>query len=336
MNFQSLLHTLKESISISQLISVVNITLVGSVAWIAGDLGSSVIENEIFQVPREEVRYQPPQSGVTDRPRRFSEFSEILDNNVFNVKVSEPKEVKAEPVKIEIQEITPGEVLQEIMNDLQLVGIHYRKGYYIYCILKSKRKNSEEIFTINDEVFDTGAVVDRIFTTFGNQRVHLRLGDEIGILRSDDDESGKDKPKAIRASKRRKAKPQPAKKSQPEQNPAIDSEYSEDGKNFYISATEVDSHLNNFGTLLNQARMVPYFNNGEHQGFRVKAIDKGSLYEKLGLQNNDIIKAVNGESLAEAGGEKLMGLFKLLRNEREFTVEIERDSSPQVLTYYVN
>ena len=114
------------------------------------------------------------------------------------------------------------------------------------------------------------------------------------------------------------------------------SSYSTDGKNFHISATEVDTHLNDFGSLLNQARMVPYFKNGKHQGFKVKAIDKGSRYQKLGLKNNDIISAVNGESLADAGGEKLMGLFKLLRNEREFTVEIQRSGKSEVLNYYVN
>lgn len=332
MNFRSLFLQLREAITVSQAISALNVALITSAALVGGNFAASIVEHEYLQVPHQEASFVPPQKTVVDKPRRQSEFQEILNQNVFNAEVRKEKVVAPPPAPLVEEKINAGKVLQTIISNLELRAIHYQKGHYIWCVIKNKKKQSEEIFTIGDEVFETGASVKRIYTTYGSQRVLLQMGDEVGVL----EYLGTEKKEAPKVAKATPA-PKPSRRSSPAQtSKQITSDYSADGKNFHITATEVDSHLNDFGSLLNQARMVPYFQNGKHSGFRVKAIDKGSLYEKLGLQNNDIIKAVNGESLAEAGGEKLMGLFKLLRNEREFTVEIERGGSSQTLNYFVN
>ena len=84
---------------------------------------------------------------------------------------------------------------------------------------------------------------------------------------------------------------------------------------------------------MNQARVVPYFKNGKSAGYKIKAIDKGSLYEKLGLINNDIIKEINGEEIDSP--EKAFQLLKLLRNEREISLSLMRGNTSKNLTYYI-
>lgn len=333
MSWSSILLRLKETITLAHLLTAANIMIVGVATWLTGALIAVVVEHQVLQVPYQAPRYVPPKETQKDKPLKYSEFSDILKYNIFNAEVE-----KKAPVEIieTVEPVKPGNVLNDILKDLELLGINYRQNFYIFCIIKHRKNKQEDIFTIGDNIFDTGASVHRIFTSFDRQRVLVKYGDEIGTLEFSDID-----PNATAANLKikPKQKPKPTIKSRTTANrsqPADISKYSTDGKNFYINAEEVDSHLNDFGTLLNQARMVPYFKKGQHQGFRVKAIDKGSLYEKLGLRNNDILKAVNGESLAEAGGEKLMGLFKLLRNEREFTVELQRGSQTQVLNYYVN
>jgi type II secretion system protein C len=326
MSWQAVLLRIKDTITFSQILTGANVLMVGILAWSAGGIIASVVENEFLQIPHQEAKFVPPKQKIQDRPRRFSEFRDILEQNIFNVEVKTEK--KPEVVE-EIPVIAPGKALSDLINDLELKGIHYRKNYYIFCVIKQKKKRKEDIFTIGDELFESGAVIHRIFTTFGNQRVLIKLGNEIGTLTTEEDEKLKQASPAPKVAKRKQSR---ARKVEP----AVSNKYSTDGRNFYITATEVDTHLNDFGALLNQARMVPYFKNGKHQGFRVKAIDKGSLYEKLGLRNNDVIKTVNGESLADAGGEKIMGLFNLLRNEREFTIQIDRSGRAQTLNYFVN
>ena len=41
--------------------------------------------------------------------------------------------------------------------------------------------------------------------------------------------------------------------------------------------------------ILTDARMVPNFENGKPAGYRLQEIQKGSVYEKLGFKNDDVI-----------------------------------------------
>ena len=100
-----------------------------------------------------------------------------------------------------------------------------------------------------------------------------------------------------------------------------------------IPNVEVEKAFENFAGIVNQARVVPYMVNGAPQGFQIRKIVPGSIFERLGLSNGDIIKSVNGESLTTA--DKALRLFTVFRNEREINLEIERGSKPMVLSYIV-
>lgn len=51
---------------------------------------------------------------------------------------------------------------------------------------------------------------------------------------------------------------------------------------------------NGIADILSSARIVPEYENGEMLGMKVDAIKSDSLFEKVGLQNGDIITEVNG------------------------------------------
>ena len=110
--------------------------------------------------------------------------------------------------------------------------------------------------------------------------------------------------------------------------------YTTNGRDFYITSNEIEAELDNFAKLINQARMVPYFKKSQHKGYQIKAIDKGSLYEKLGFKNNDVIEEINGDPLDSM--EKVMGTFKRLRNEREFSVNVQRKGVPLFFNIHIN
>ncbi len=102
---------------------------------------------------------------------------------------------------------------------------------------------------------------------------------------------------------------------------------------YEVSRQEFDSATNNLGTLLTQARIVPNLSNGEIDGYKVFAIKRGSLYEKIGLQNGDVIKNINGINISSP--EKALQLFQDLRNESAFAVELTRNGQPMALNYSI-
>ena len=53
--------------------------------------------------------------------------------------------------------------------------------------------------------------------------------------------------------------------------------------------------------LLTQARITPIFESGEMAGMEVRDITPGSLYEKIGLSEGDVIQSFNGIKLDNEG-----------------------------------
>ena len=85
--------------------------------------------------------------------------------------------------------------------------------------------------------------------------------------------------------------------------------------------------------LLTQARAVPYFRDGRAAGLRLFAVKSGSLYEKLGLKNGDILKTINGSSLADLS--QAMQLFEKLKSERSIGITLERNSEDKEFKYEI-
>ena len=79
-----------------------------------------------------------------------------------------------------------------------------------------------------------------------------------------------------------------------------------------MSRTEIDRELQDMGGLLRKALVRPYFNAGVPDGFIISNIRSGSLYQKMGIINGDIIQEVNNRKIQSA--DDLMGLLGTLRS----------------------
>ena len=71
----------------------------------------------------------------------------------------------------------------------------------------------------------------------------------------------------------------------------------------------------NFSGTLEQARAIPFYSGGRMRGFRFVQIDSNSVYEKIGLKDNDIIISIDGESLNDAA--RAIQILGSLRNRFE-------------------
>ena len=82
-----------------------------------------------------------------------------------------------------------------------------------------------------------------------------------------------------------------------------------------------------YANILNSARMVPDVDAaGKTTGFRLLSIVPGSLFDRIGMQNNDLVVEVNGVSLKDASqGFKL---YQALQEEREITIGANRGGAP--------
>jgi general secretion pathway protein C len=102
---------------------------------------------------------------------------------------------------------------------------------------------------------------------------------------------------------------------------------------FIIDRREVERTVEHLSEVFTQARAVPYFQDGKTVGFRVFAIKPGSVFEKLGLRNGDVIQRVNGVELTDP--TKAIALFTELQNEGHIAVDLQRNKQNKSYSYEI-
>jgi type II secretory pathway component PulC len=99
-----------------------------------------------------------------------------------------------------------------------------------------------------------------------------------------------------------------------------------------VPGAEVNKAFENFADVLKQARVVPYTDE-TGQGFQIRNIRPGSIFERIGLSNFDKIKAVNGEPITTA--DQAVRLLTMFRNEREISLDLQRGEQDLKLNYVI-
>jgi general secretion pathway protein C len=102
---------------------------------------------------------------------------------------------------------------------------------------------------------------------------------------------------------------------------------------FVIDRRELEKTVANLNEVFTQARAVPYFEDGKTIGFRVFAIKPGSVFEKIGLQNGDVVQRVNGVELNDP--TKALSLFTELQNEGHIALDLQRNKATKNFSYEI-
>ncbi len=100
-----------------------------------------------------------------------------------------------------------------------------------------------------------------------------------------------------------------------------------------LDRREIDAALADTTRLLTQAQAVPYLTDGKLDGFRLASVMPLGFFDKIGLQNNDLLQRINGVEIRDPG--MLLSLFQQLRNERNVRVDIVRNTQRQTLVYEI-
>jgi general secretion pathway protein C len=100
---------------------------------------------------------------------------------------------------------------------------------------------------------------------------------------------------------------------------------------FMVDQREVASSTENLSQVLTQARALPFVEGGKTIGFRLSEIVPGSLYEKIGLVNGDVIQRVNAEDVSDPA--KFFQMYQGLKDERQISIDLLRNGQRQTLNY---
>jgi general secretion pathway protein C len=102
---------------------------------------------------------------------------------------------------------------------------------------------------------------------------------------------------------------------------------------YEVPRAEIDKTLSNLNDIAMQARIVPAFKDGVAQGFKLFSIRPDSLYTKIGIQNGDVIKRINGFDLNSP--EKALEIYSKLKDANRVDIELERNGASMRKTYSI-
>ena len=98
-----------------------------------------------------------------------------------------------------------------------------------------------------------------------------------------------------------------------------------------LKKTDIDNAFKNIGKMLAQVRIRPYFSSGKPDGFMVSSIKPGSIFQKMGMQNGDIIQGVDDQPIKSP--DEMLKLYNGLKSGSTITLNIKRKGRQEELRY---
>lgn len=102
---------------------------------------------------------------------------------------------------------------------------------------------------------------------------------------------------------------------------------------YTVNRSLVDKLLQNQGELMRSARVVPHEENGRVVGVKLYGIRKSSLFGKLGLQNGDMLRTINGFDMGSP--DSALEAYAKLRSASNLSVALVRRGNAVTMDYNI-
>lgn len=261
------------------------------------------------------------------QPRTWEDREIILERNLFHASTVEPA---APP---------PQEELEATSLPLELLGTAAaeRPAVSLAVVLDTEQQE-HEVVGLGDQVAGRATVV-----RIEPRRLVLRNGSRLEELVLEEDEDGTRSRISTTARRpvQRAARRAEDGRRAPDAGPREEAlqrlgerirRLSED--RFSVPRSDVEAAARNPANLFSQARIIPRYEEGEMVGLQVNAIQSGSLFEQIGIEDGDTVLEFNGIEITSA--EQSAALLRELTDAREFDVVVmDRDGRERTLTYQV-
>src|SRR5579871_3164807 len=299
-------------------LSVVDLAVVALCAIFAAKATATAIEAGFAgAVPSVKHAAKPPTLAATD-PTYSKEVEEILKRNIFCSTC--PPILGGRPETPDKPAGPPP--LQRTTLPLKLLAIMYAPTdpKWSMAIIRDNDDKSSGPFGVGSKIRE--ATIDQIDET----RVYLNFGggreEYLELL-----DVPANAPQAA-------APPPPAAGPKDPLMDAMDKGIKQTGPNKYeVQHSTIDALLGNMGSLAKAARIVPETRDGKSIGFRLLSIKPDGPFGKIGLQNGDIISAINGMEMNSP--DKALEVYTKLRTANHLSVGLERNGQKVTEDYTI-
>ena len=184
---------------------------------------------------------------------------------------------------------------------------------YSSALIQEEGEDRAVGYSLHDKIHDAEIVA------IEKKLVRLRRGDgKEEVLRMDEDAP----------------RPKPNRTASKEEDSG-DEDVTKVGENeFEIDGDTLDKYLSDLEGLSRMGRALLHRGpDGEFDGYRLSAIRRNTIAEKLGIRNGDIVHSVNGKPLNSM--TSAMDAYNTMQNEKAFSFEVTRRGQKMTMQYSV-
>lgn len=262
------------------------------------------------QGPAEKARVQPERAA---RPQLMA-YAPILKNNVFGFPAGELTPIAAGrkdgPAAVGIP-----------ASNIKLKGVVAWPGGFGYAFLEGVSEG-QEVYKTGDAVGGAGKLArveaNRIFVESGGRMVEVPLEEVKSAVQAEGS-----RPEATRPGE---VQPQQA-------GPGNGFARRTSENEFVLDQKAIDESLQNPKNIMTDARLLPNMVEGVQQGFVVRELRPGGVYQNLGLQNGDVLLSVNKFKLSSP--ETALQAFTALQGMDRIELDVLRGGRKMTLTYVI-
>lgn len=292
---------------------VVHLLFIACAAWLASYFCVVIIRDRLSAPPRAVAKKQ--KSALATNLEPYEKYSPITEQNLFNPAERGQKLTPLEEKK------GPGPTGEGSKSgtllpsgSYLLVGTITGPQAYSWAILQEKGSRKQQVYRIHGDI-DGGKIL-----SVSRRQIEIEREGKKEVL-----------PLSVEEAGLRSPAPPPA-------SPGTASSKGEEVKKlsanrYLVNREDVAGAVGDVNRFMTQARLKPHFEMGRPAGYSVSEIIPGSLMEKLGLKNNDVVKKVNGMAISRP--EEVMQAYAQLQRDSNIEVEIERGGRSEILRYEI-
>jgi general secretion pathway protein C len=303
---------------------VLNLTVITVCAAFAGRAASHFIEAAyLVGDDAAKLGVRRPMMAAAPQKVHGKEAEEINKRNVFCSGCAPPPAAAAvDAVAEQKHKDEPQKSALQLELVSTMVAIHDDNWSMAIIRDLSTKEKDPAMFNKGKTVFATPAVVVKVVP----KRVYFRNNGQLEYLEIE----GSAPPPAAAAPAVAQVTPPAA--IDPNMGD-IDKGVTCSGNNCTVERQLVEKMLQNTTMLATAARFVPSIKDGKPNGFKLYAIRPNSIFGKIGLQNGDTIKAINGNDMTTP--DAALALYSKLRNASHLSVQVERRGELQTMDYVI-
>jgi len=292
------------------------------ITYIVVDTVYNVFSIQLYEMGTPRVAALKDVKTHGDKTFATPEYASIVTRNIFGA----TEKVEAPPLE---EKVEPVEMLQETSLQLSLLGTIAGDTQSARAVILDNKARKQDIYMVGDSIQE--AVIRQIL----RGKIVLRHNDKDEILTmvegEDTSKTSARAEKNDRSSRRSRRSRRVSDVSSDTSPEAATAEI--EVETIAIEQEVLQNSMSDLNALMTQVRVRPYFRAGKPEGLIVSQIQSGSIFEKMGFMNGDIIGTVNGKQMSTP--EEAYQLYDSLQSGTEVSIGVTRRGQKRMLTYQI-